>query len=104
MPVVRVCLFSDGVRLLIEVWDQATGFPGLRRTGAELTSELADPEHDKALMGLGNRPAGDAERPAGDDGAQRGSRNLQLHVRWGRAGEAPGQLRLVARVEDLRLA
>jgi anti-sigma regulatory factor (Ser/Thr protein kinase) len=98
MPVVRVCLFSDGVRLLIEVWDQAMGFPALRRpasdaeagrglhlvdalTGgrwgwqpghgpakvvwAELISELADPEHDKVLMGLGNRPAGDAERPAG---------------------------------------
>ena len=29
MPVVRVCMFSDGARLLIEVWDQAMGFPVL---------------------------------------------------------------------------
>jgi anti-sigma regulatory factor (Ser/Thr protein kinase) len=90
MPVVRVCLFSDGLRLLIEVWDQAMGFPALRRaasdaeagrglhlvdalTGgrwgwqpgqgparvvwAELTSELADPEHDKAQLNLANRRA-----------------------------------------------
>lgn len=137
MPVLRVCLFSDGVRLLIEVWDQATGFPALRRpasdaeagrglhlvdglTGgrwgwqpghgpakvvwAELTSELADPERDKALMGVGNRSAGDTERPAGGRRGATSSRNLRLHVRWGRAREAPGQLRLVARVEDLRLA
>jgi serine/threonine-protein kinase RsbW len=35
MPVVRVCLFSDGVRLLIEVWDQAVGFPALRRAASD---------------------------------------------------------------------
>jgi anti-sigma regulatory factor (Ser/Thr protein kinase) len=137
MPVVRVCLFSDGVRLLIEVWDQAMGFPALRRPASEaeagrglhlvdaltggrwgwqpghgpakvvwarLTSELADPEHDKVLTGLGNRPVGDGERPAGGRRGATSSRNLRLHVRWGRAGEAPGELRLVARVEDLRLA
>jgi hypothetical protein len=85
-------------------WGWQPGHGPAKVVWAELTSELADPEHDKALMGLGNRPAGDAERPAGGDGALRGSRNLRLHVRWGRAGEAPGQLRLVARVEDLRLA
>jgi hypothetical protein len=30
MPVVRVCLFTDGRCLLIEVWDQAHGVPTLR--------------------------------------------------------------------------
>jgi anti-sigma regulatory factor (Ser/Thr protein kinase) len=35
MPVVRVCLFSDGARLLIEVWDQAMGFPALRRAASD---------------------------------------------------------------------
>ena len=35
MPVVRLCLFSDGVRLLIEVWDQAMGFPKLRRAASD---------------------------------------------------------------------
>lgn len=81
MPVVWVRLFSDGVRLIIEVWDQAMGFPALRRAAsdaeagrglhlvdavtrgrwgwrpgqgpakvvwAELTAELAAPEHDCA--------------------------------------------------------
>jgi anti-sigma regulatory factor (Ser/Thr protein kinase) len=35
MPVVRVCLFSDGARLLIEVWDQAMGVPALRRAAGD---------------------------------------------------------------------
>jgi anti-sigma regulatory factor (Ser/Thr protein kinase) len=35
MPVVRVCLFSDGERLLIEVWDLAPGFPVLRRAASD---------------------------------------------------------------------
>jgi anti-sigma regulatory factor (Ser/Thr protein kinase) len=35
MPVVRVLLFSDGARLLIEVWDQAMGFPALRRAASD---------------------------------------------------------------------
>jgi anti-sigma regulatory factor (Ser/Thr protein kinase) len=35
MPVVRVCLFSDGERLLIEVRDQAMGFPALRQTTSD---------------------------------------------------------------------
>jgi anti-sigma regulatory factor (Ser/Thr protein kinase) len=30
MPVIRVCLNTDGVHLLIEVWDQAPGIPALR--------------------------------------------------------------------------
>jgi anti-sigma regulatory factor (Ser/Thr protein kinase) len=30
MPVIRVCLLTDGVRFLIEVWDQAPGIPVLR--------------------------------------------------------------------------
>jgi hypothetical protein len=37
------------------------------------------------------------------DGALRGSRSLWLDGGWRPAGEAPGQLWLVARVEDLRL-
>jgi anti-sigma regulatory factor (Ser/Thr protein kinase) len=36
IPVIRVCLLTDGVRLLIEVWDQAPGIPVLREvTGDE---------------------------------------------------------------------
>ena len=35
MPVVRVCLFSDGVRLLVEVWDQAMGIPALRPAASD---------------------------------------------------------------------
>jgi anti-sigma regulatory factor (Ser/Thr protein kinase) len=35
MPVVRMCLFSDGKRLLIEVWDQAMGFPAVRRSASD---------------------------------------------------------------------
>jgi anti-sigma regulatory factor (Ser/Thr protein kinase) len=35
MPVVRVCLLSDGARLLIEVWDQAAGLPALRPAGGD---------------------------------------------------------------------
>jgi anti-sigma regulatory factor (Ser/Thr protein kinase) len=35
MPVVRVCLFSDGERLLIEVWDQAMGFPAPRKAASD---------------------------------------------------------------------
>jgi anti-sigma regulatory factor (Ser/Thr protein kinase) len=35
MPVVRVCLFSDAERLLIEVWDQAMGFPALRQSARD---------------------------------------------------------------------
>jgi hypothetical protein len=51
---------------------------------------------------VSSRP--DAVRPAGADGALRGLRGLWLGPggRWAR--EAPGQLRLVAWVEDLRLA
>jgi anti-sigma regulatory factor (Ser/Thr protein kinase) len=30
IPVIGVCLFTDGVRLLIEVWDQASGIPVLQ--------------------------------------------------------------------------
>lgn len=35
MPVVRVRLFSDGVLLFIEVWDQASGFPVPRRAASD---------------------------------------------------------------------
>jgi anti-sigma regulatory factor (Ser/Thr protein kinase) len=36
IPVIRVCLLTDGVRLLMEVWDQAPGIPVLREaTGDE---------------------------------------------------------------------
>ena len=36
IPVIRVCLLTDGVRLLMEVWDQAPGIPVLREmTGGE---------------------------------------------------------------------
>jgi serine/threonine-protein kinase RsbW len=35
MPVVRVCLFSDGERLIVEVWDQASGCPALRRAASD---------------------------------------------------------------------
>lgn len=30
MPVIRVCLLTDGVRALLEVWDQARGIPAIR--------------------------------------------------------------------------
>ena len=30
MPVVQVCLLTDGVRTLLEVWDQAPGIPVIR--------------------------------------------------------------------------
>jgi anti-sigma regulatory factor (Ser/Thr protein kinase) len=30
MPVVRVCLLTDGVRTLLKVWDQAPGIPVIR--------------------------------------------------------------------------
>jgi anti-sigma regulatory factor (Ser/Thr protein kinase) len=43
IPVIRVCLLTDGVRLLIEVWDQAPGIPVLR----EVTS---DEESGRGLM------------------------------------------------------
>jgi anti-sigma regulatory factor (Ser/Thr protein kinase) len=43
MPVIRVCLLTDGMRLLIEVWDQAPGVPVLR--------EVADREESgRGLM------------------------------------------------------
>ena len=32
MPVVQVCLLTDGVRILLEVWDQAPGIPVIRDT------------------------------------------------------------------------
>ena len=36
MPVVQVCLLTDGVRTLLEVWDQAPGIPLIRdATGCE---------------------------------------------------------------------
>lgn len=44
---VRVCLFSDGVRLLIEVRDQPMGFPALRRAASDAEAgrglHLVDP-------------------------------------------------------------
>jgi anti-sigma regulatory factor (Ser/Thr protein kinase) len=30
MPVVQVCLLTDGERILLEVWDQAPGIPVIR--------------------------------------------------------------------------
>ena len=30
MPCVRVCLLSDGTRVVLEVWDQAPGIPAVR--------------------------------------------------------------------------
>lgn len=50
MPVIRVCLLTDGVRLLIEVWDQAPGVPVLREVagleesgrGLMLVNAIAD--------------------------------------------------------------
>ena len=50
IPVIRVCLLTDGVRLLIEVWDQAPGIPVLRETteyevsgrGLVLVNAIAD--------------------------------------------------------------
>ena len=30
MPVIRVCLLTDGMRALLEVWDQAPGIPAIR--------------------------------------------------------------------------
>ena len=35
IPVVRVCLLTDGVRLLIEVWDQAPGIPLFREAASD---------------------------------------------------------------------
>jgi anti-sigma regulatory factor (Ser/Thr protein kinase) len=32
MMIIRVCLLSDGVRVLLEVWDQAPGTPVIRDT------------------------------------------------------------------------
>lgn len=50
MPVIRVRLLTDGVRLLIEVWDQAPGVPVLREVagleesgrGLMLVNAIAD--------------------------------------------------------------
>jgi anti-sigma regulatory factor (Ser/Thr protein kinase) len=50
MPVIRVCLLTDGVRLLIKVFDQAPGIPVLRETtvdeqsgrGLMLVNAIAD--------------------------------------------------------------
>jgi hypothetical protein len=33
MSVIRVCLLTDGVRALLEVWDQAPGIPAIRERG-----------------------------------------------------------------------
>jgi anti-sigma regulatory factor (Ser/Thr protein kinase) len=38
MPVVRVCLLSDGSRVLVEVYDQAPGVPVLRDAGVDAES------------------------------------------------------------------
>jgi hypothetical protein len=38
MPVVRICLLSDGSRLLVEVHDQAPGVPILRDPGVDAVS------------------------------------------------------------------
>jgi anti-sigma regulatory factor (Ser/Thr protein kinase) len=35
MPVIRLRLLSDGLRLLAEVWDQAPGFPAPRRAASD---------------------------------------------------------------------
>jgi len=43
IPVIRVCLLTDGVRLLIEVWDQAPGIPVLREA-------TGDEERGRGLM------------------------------------------------------
>jgi anti-sigma regulatory factor (Ser/Thr protein kinase) len=32
MPVVRICLLTDGIQLRVEVWDEANGVPVLRQT------------------------------------------------------------------------
>ncbi len=50
MPIIRVCLLTDGVRLLIEVWDRAPGVPVLREVacleesgrGLMLVNAIAD--------------------------------------------------------------
>ena len=38
MPVIRVCLLSDGSRLLVEVHDQALGVPVLRDAAVDAVS------------------------------------------------------------------
>jgi anti-sigma regulatory factor (Ser/Thr protein kinase) len=35
---VRVCLFTDGMRFRVEVWDQAPGIPAVRPTGSDAES------------------------------------------------------------------
>ena len=45
MPVIRLCLITDGKTLVIECWDQAPGFPSLRQT-----SELAETGRGLAII------------------------------------------------------
>jgi hypothetical protein len=45
VPVIRLCLTTDGKTLVVECWDQAPGFPLLRQT-----SELAETGRGLAII------------------------------------------------------
>ena len=45
MPVIRLCLITDGETLIVECWDHAPGFPSLRQT-----SELAETGRGLAII------------------------------------------------------
>jgi hypothetical protein len=45
VPVIRLCLITDGETLVVECWDHAPGFPSLRQT-----SELAETGRGLAII------------------------------------------------------
>ena len=45
VPVIRLCLITDGETLVVECWDQASGFPSLRQT-----PELAETGRGLAII------------------------------------------------------
>lgn len=59
MPMIRVCLFADGMRLLVEVWDEADGIPEIRDAcesavsgrGLALVDAICDSWGWKAIAG-----------------------------------------------------
>jgi hypothetical protein len=67
VPVIRLCLITDGETLVVKCWDHAPGFPSLRQTSelAETGRGLASSIPSRAGCGAGSPPTGRSANASG---------------------------------------
>jgi anti-sigma regulatory factor (Ser/Thr protein kinase) len=67
VPVIRLCLITDGETLVVECWDQAPGFPSLRQTSELAETGAAWPSSipSRAGRGAGSPPKATSANASG---------------------------------------